>query len=209
MFESKQLIEGKIFIHQRRDEPLPYSRYSFPACYFECFINAQNFAGHFIEVHAEPADLVQAIYFENNGKNQIIAMLNQTQQVVHLHPQNLIFGYWSFKHRVLPNALQLFGFLFALLFLFFSLAAFSVGHFQLGKVVQDALMLCLMGLGLFTIGFILPFAVPYLCWQRYKTMKLLHWLDLSQHQILEMEKLNPKNRIYHLSCVPDPFKQSA
>ena len=56
MFESKQLIEGKIFIHQRRDEPLPYSRYSFPACYFECFINAQNFAGHFIEVHAEPAD---------------------------------------------------------------------------------------------------------------------------------------------------------
>jgi len=57
MFESKQLIEGKIFIHQRRDEPLQYSRYSFPACYFECFINAQNFAGHFIEVHTEPADL--------------------------------------------------------------------------------------------------------------------------------------------------------
>ncbi|WP_252151563.1 hypothetical protein [Acinetobacter terrestris] len=88
-----------------------------------------------------------------------------------MHPQNLIFGYWSFKHRVLPNALQLFGFLFALLFLFFFLAAFSVGHFQLGKVVQDAWMLCLMGLGLFTLGFILPFAVPYLCWQRYKTMK--------------------------------------
>ena len=136
-------------------------------------------------------------------------MLNQTQQIVHLHPQNLIFGYWSFKHRVLPNALQLFGFLFALLFLFFSLAAFSVGHFQLGKVLQDALMLCLMGLGLFTIGFILPFAVPYLCWQRYKTMKILRWLDLSQHQILEMEKLNPQNRIYHLNSVPDPFKQSA
>ena len=124
MFESKQLIEGKIFIHQRRDEPLPYSRYSFPACYFECFINAQNFAGHFIEVHAEPADLVRAIYFENNGKNQIIAMLNQTQQIVHLHPQNLIFGYWSFKHRVLPNALQLFGFLFALLFYSFPLRHF-------------------------------------------------------------------------------------
>lgn len=161
------------------------------------------------QVHAEPADLVRAIYFENNGKNQIIAMLNQTQQIVHLHPQNLIFGYWSFKHRVLPNALQLFGFVFALIFLFFSLAAFSVGHFQLGKMLQDALMLCLMGLGLFTIGFILPFAVPYLCWQRYKTMKTPTLAGFKPASNFRNGKMNPQNRIYHLNPVPDRFKQSA
>ncbi|ATO20111.1 hypothetical protein BS636_10795 [Acinetobacter sp. LoGeW2-3] len=209
MFEPKQLIEGKIFIHQRQNEPLLYSRFSFPACYFECFIHAQNFSGHFIEVHAEPADQVRIIYIQKNGQNKIIAMFNQTQNIVHLHPQNLIFGFWSLKHRVLPNALQLFGFVFALLTFFFSLAAFSVGHFQLGKVMLDALMLCLMGLGLFTVGFIIPFVAPYLYWQRYHTMKLLRLLDLSPEQILKMEKLNPQSRIYHLNPQTHPVKISA
>lgn len=209
MSEPKQVIEGKIFIHQRRDEPLQYSRSSLPACYFECFIHAQNFTGHFLEVHAEPADSVRIIYIEKNGVNKIIAMLNQTQQIVHLHPQNVIFGYWSLKHRVLSNALQLFGFVFALLTFFFSLAAFSVDHFHLGKVMLDALMLCLMGLGLFTIGFALPFALLYLCWQHYQTMKLLRSLDLNPEQILEMEKQNPQNRIYHLNPIADVVQQSA
>lgn len=136
-------------------------------------------------------------------------MLNQTQQIVHLHPQNVLFGYWSLKQRILPNALQLFGFVFALLMFFFSLAAFSVGHFQLGKVMLDALVLCLIGLGLFTIGFVLPFALPYLCWQRYQTMKLLRLLDLSPEQILKMETQNPQNRIYHLNPVADVIQQSA
>ena len=209
MFEPKQIIEGKIFIHHRRDEPLLYSRISLPACYFECFINAQNFSGHFIEVHAKPADQVRIIYIQKNDQNKIIAMLNQTQQIVHLHPQHLIFGFWSLKHRVLSNMLQLLGFVFALLFIFFSLAAFSVGHFQLSNVILDALMLCLIGLGLFTIGFVLPFAIPYLCWQRYQTMKLLRLLDLSPEQILKMEKLNPQSRIYHLDPQIHPVKISA
>lgn len=208
MFEPKQMLEGKIFIHQRWDKPLQYSRNSFPACYFECFINAKNFSGHFIEVHAEPADQVRVIYIQKNGQNKIIAMFNQTRQIVHLHPQNLIFSVWSLKYRILPNALKLFGFLFALLTLFFFLAAFSVGHVQLGNVILDAFMLCLMGLGLFTVGFVLPFAVPYLYWQRNQTMKLLGWLDLSSEQILEMEKLNPQSRIYDLDPKINPVKIS-
>ena len=81
MFELKKVIEGKIFIHQRRDESLQYSHSSLPACYFECFIHAQNFTDHFIEVHAEPADLVRVIYIKKKDVNKIIAMLNQTQQI--------------------------------------------------------------------------------------------------------------------------------
>jgi len=57
MFEVKQVIEGKIFIHHRRDEMLTvFHRHEVPAQYFECFINAQNFTGHFVEIHAQPAD---------------------------------------------------------------------------------------------------------------------------------------------------------
>jgi len=37
MFEPKQIIEGKIFIHQRWGEALQHSWNSFPASYFECF----------------------------------------------------------------------------------------------------------------------------------------------------------------------------
>lgn len=62
MFEPKQIIEGKIFIHHRRDEMLAiFNQYELPGCYFECFINAQNFIGHFVEVVAEPADHVRVI----------------------------------------------------------------------------------------------------------------------------------------------------
>lgn len=50
MFEVKQVIEGKIFIHHRRDEMLTvFHRHEVPAQYFEYFINAQNFTGHFVE----------------------------------------------------------------------------------------------------------------------------------------------------------------
>jgi hypothetical protein len=87
MFEPKQIIEGKIFIHYRRDEMLAiFSQYELPGCYFECLINAQNFTGHFVEVVAEPADHVRVIYIQKHGKNKIIALYNQTQQVIHLHP---------------------------------------------------------------------------------------------------------------------------
>ncbi|WP_165541276.1 hypothetical protein [Acinetobacter sp. ANC 4862] len=93
MFEPKQVIEGKIFIHQRRDELLHVaSKRYLPGCYFECFIGAKNFTGHFVEVHCQPADEVHVIYMQKNSKNKIIALFNQTQQVIHLHPMNLIFS---------------------------------------------------------------------------------------------------------------------
>lgn len=127
MFEVKQVIEGKIFIHHRRDEMLTvFHRHEVPAQYFECFINAQNFTGHFVEIHAQPADQVRVVYIKKNSTHQIIAMLNQSQYVLHLHPLTLILGKWSFRHRVLPNTLKIFAGLFALLFiLFFSYRLFS------------------------------------------------------------------------------------
>src|SRR5690606_12689802 len=108
MFEVKQVIEGKIFIHHRCDEMLTvFHRYELPAQYFECFINAQNFTGHFVEIHAQPADEVRVVYIQKNDQNKIIAMLNHTQQVLHLYPQAVIFSRWSWMHRVIPNLIKI------------------------------------------------------------------------------------------------------
>lgn len=126
MFAAKQVIEGKIFIHHRRDKMLTvFHRHEVPAQYFECFINAQNFTGHFVEIHAQPADQVRVVYIKKNSTHQIIAMLNQSQYVLHLHPLTLILGKWSFRHRVLPNTLKIFAGLFALLFILFQLPPFQ------------------------------------------------------------------------------------
>lgn len=59
---------------------------------------------------------------------------------------------------------------------------------------------------IFTIGFVFPFAAPYLSWQPNQTMKLLPWLDLSSDQLLKMEKLNPQSRIDYLDPQIDPVK---
>ena len=199
MFQPKQVIEGKIFIHQRRDELLHVaSKRYLPGCYFECFIGAKNFTGHFVEVHCQPADEVRVIYMQKNSKNKIIALFNQTQQVIHLHPMNLIFSTWSLQHRLLPNILKLLSLLFILIFGLFALAAFSVDQFLLNKVISDTLIFTLIGFVLFTVGFVLPIGLPYMHIRLYRTLKLLKMLDLTMDQILRMEKMNPQNGIYHL-----------
>ncbi|WP_407307018.1 hypothetical protein [Acinetobacter sp.] len=190
MFEPKHMIEGKIFIHQRRDELLHIVHTLYrPGCCFECFMGSQNFVGHFIELHCEPADLVRVIYIKQHNKNKIIAMLNQTQQILHLHPLNIVFSRWSYIHYVLPNLLQVFGFCFGLLFAFFTLAAVSLEQFQLSTVFIDTVQFCGAGLLLFTLFFVLPIALPYLYFQRNQTLKILSLLDLDTRRILKIEKL--------------------
>ena len=43
------VLEGKIFVHHRRNEILKIIRGGYEyGCYFECFIGAKNFIGHFM-----------------------------------------------------------------------------------------------------------------------------------------------------------------
>ncbi len=199
MFESKYIIEGKIFIHHRRDALLTvFHRYELPAIYFECFMNAQNFNGHFVEVHAEPSDWVRAIYIEKHGKNKIIAFYNLTQQVIHLHPREMIFGHWSMLHRVLPIFIQIFATSLILLFLLFSFVRPPAEPIQFLHILYDAVKFSLSGIGLFVIGFVLPFVFPCFLFRRSQTLDLLHLLNLSNEQILAMEKRAPQSRIYTL-----------
>lgn len=145
MFEVKQVIEGKIFIHHRRDEMLTvFHRHEVPAQYFECFINAQNFTEHFVEIHAQPADQVRVVYIKKNSIHQIIALLNQSQYVLHLHPLTLILGKWSFRHRVLPNTLKFCWFICAP-FYSFSATAFSADQFQLTTILRDCIQFTVLG----------------------------------------------------------------
>jgi len=60
----------------------------------------------------------------------------------------------------------------------------------------------------FSIGFVFPFAAPYLSWQPNQTMKLLPWLDLSPGQLLKMKKLNSQNHIYYLDPQIDSVEVS-
>jgi len=121
MFESQQVIEGEIFIHYRRQEMLSiFNRHELPAVYFECFIETQNFYGHFVDVHAVSSDWVRAIYIQKKGQNKIIALFNHTQNVVHLHPNHMIFSRWSIIHKGIPNMIYVFGLSVVLLLLFFS-----------------------------------------------------------------------------------------
>ena len=199
MFEPKQLIEGKIFIHQSRDELLHVFHTSYmPGCYFESLIGTQNFVGHFVEVHCQPADLIRVIYIQKNGQNRIIAMLNQTQQIVHLHPLNLIFSKWSYLHHVIPNSLKIFVFLFVLLFVFFSITSYAEDQSHLITTILDTFMFSIYGMLLLLVGCIIPIRLPYCYLRRYKTIKLLKMLELDADQILQMEIMNPQSRIYHL-----------
>lgn len=69
MFEPKQIIEGKIFIHYRRHEMLAiFSQYELPGCYFEYLINTQNFTGHFVEVVADPQIISVSFIFRSMAK---------------------------------------------------------------------------------------------------------------------------------------------
>jgi len=194
MFEVKQVIEGKIFIHHRRDEMLTvFHRHEVPAQYFECFINAQNFTGHFVEVHVQPADQVRVIYIQKNGQNKIIAMLNHTQQVLHLHPSAIIFSRWSWMHRVIPNLIKIIALSLILLTGFFFLVTAS---FE--RAAQDATLFSFRGLLLASILVGLPMFAFY-SYRRAQTRKLLHLFALSPEHLLDMEKLNPPSRIYPLA----------
>lgn len=210
MFEPKQIIGGKIFIHYRRDEMLAiFSQYELPGCYFECLINTQNFTGHFVEVVAEPADHIRVIYIQKHGKNKIIALYNQTQQVIHLHPKQIIFSRWSLLHKGIPNLIYVFCFSIILLFLFFALVAVSNHQFHFFTVFLDALQFSGFGLLLWIFGFICPFVIPFYAFKRIHSLKLLYQLQLNDKQILHMEKLNPQNRIYHLNPVKNTVKRTA
>lgn len=189
MCAVKLVSEGKIFIHHQRDEMLTvFHRYELPGQYFECFINAQNFTGHFVEIHAQPADQVRVVYIEKNGTHQIIAMLNQSQHVMHLHPLTLIWGKWSFIHRVLPNALKIFAGLFALLFILFSATAFSADQFQLITILRDCIQFTVFGLLLFLLCFVLPFVLPYAYVLHVRTLRLLKMLNINAEQFAQIEK---------------------
>ncbi len=133
MFEPKQLIEGKIFIHQSRDELLHVFHTSYmPGCYFESLIGTQNFVGHFVEVHCQPADL----------------------------PLNLILSKWSYLHRVIPNSLKFFVFLFVLLFVFFSITSYAEDQAHLITTILDTFMFSIYGMLLLLIGCIIPIGLP-------------------------------------------------
>ena len=199
MFEVKQVIEGKIFIHHRRDEMLTvFHQHEVPAQYFECFINAQNFTGHFVEVHVQPADQVRVVYIEKNGTHQIIAMLNQSQHVLHLHPLTLVLGKWSFIHRILPNALKIFASLFALLIILFSATAFSADQFQLVAVLRDSIQFTIFGLLLFLLCLVLPFVLPYAYFLHVRTLRLLKMLNINAEHVAQIEKLKSQSGIYLL-----------
>jgi len=194
MFEVKQVIEGKIFIHHRCDEMLTvFHRYELPAQYFECFINAQNFTGHFVEIHAQPADEVRVVYIQKNDQNKIIAMLNHTQQVLHLYPQAVIFSRWSWMHRVIPNLIKI---IIVSLILLTGLFFLVSASFE--RSVQDATLFSFGGL-LFALILI---GLPMLIFYRHRqaqTQELLHLFPLSSAHLLDMEKLNPPSRIYPLA----------
>ncbi|MCO8072247.1 hypothetical protein NI470_01435 [Acinetobacter lwoffii] len=204
MFAAKQVIEGKIFIHHRRDKMLTvFHRHEVPAQYFECFINAQNFTGHFVEIHAQPADQVRVVYIKKNSTHQIIAMLNQSQYVLHLHPLTLILGKWSFRHRVLPNTLKIFAGLFALLFILFSATAFSADQFQLTTILRDCIQFTVFGLLLFLLCFVLPFVLPYAYFLHVRTLRLLKMLNINTEQVAQIEKLKSQSGIYLLQTQSD------
>lgn len=195
MFEVKQVIEGKIFIHHQRDEMLTvFHRYELPRQYFECFINAQNFTGHFVNVHCQPADEVRVVYIQKNGQNKIIAMWNHTQQVLHLYPSTIIFSRWSWMHRVIPNLIKTIAISLILLTGFFFLVSAS---FE--RAVRDATLFSFWGLLLASILVGLPMLIFYRHRQA-QTQELLHLLfPLSSAHLLDMEKLNPPSRIYPLA----------
>lgn len=207
MFEPKQIIEGEIFVHHQRDEMLMiHSRYELPALYFECFIHGQNFHGHFVDVIAEPADHVRIIYIHKHGKNKIIALYNQTLQVVHLHPKHIIFSRWSLLHKGLTNLIYVFCLSVILRFVFFTPVAVSNHQFHFFTVLLDALQFAGFGLLLWIFGFICPFVVPFFAFKSIQSLKLLHQLELNDKQILYMEKLNPQNRIYDLNPIKNTVK---
>ncbi|QXX86768.1 hypothetical protein J7649_01460 [Acinetobacter lwoffii] len=199
MFAAKLVIEGKIFIHHQRDEMLTvFHRYELPGQYFECFINAQNFTGHFVEVHVQPADQVRVVYIQKNGQNKIIAMLIQSQHVLHLHPLTLVLGKWSFIHRILPNALKIFASLFALLIILFSATAFSADQFQLVAVLRDSIQFTIFGLLLFLLCLVLPFVLPYAYFLHVRTLRLLKMLNINAEHVAQIEKLKSQSGIYLL-----------
>lgn len=207
MFESQQVIEGEIFIHYRRQEMLSiFNRHELPAVYFECFIETQNFYGHFVDVHAVSSDWVRAIYIQKKGQNKIIALFNHTQNVVHLHPNHMIFSRWSIIHKGIPNMIYVFGLSVVLLLLFFSIVAVSNHQFEFLNVLTDALQFAGFGLMLFLFGFILPVVTPFYLFKRAQTLTLLRQLELNQQQILWMEQLNPQHRIYPLNQMLAPSK---
>jgi len=143
------------------------------------------------------------VYIKKNSTHQIIAMLNQSQYVLHLHPLTLILGKWSFRHRVLPNTLKIFAGLFALLFILFSATAFSADQFQLTTILRDCIQFTVFGLLLFLLCFVLPFVLPYAYFLHVRTLRLLKMLNINTEQVAQIEKLKSQSGIYLLQTQSD------
>ncbi|WP_411580745.1 hypothetical protein [Acinetobacter sp. NIOH-H-8] len=82
-------------------------------------------------------------------------------------------------------------------------------QFHFFTVFLDALQFSGFGLLLWIFGFICPFVIPFYAFKRIQSLKLLYQLQLNDKQILNMEKLNPQNRIYHLNPVKNTVKRTA
>ncbi len=162
------------------------------------FYQCSKFYRTFCRIHAQPADQVRVVYIKKNSTHQIIAMLNQSQYVLHLHPLTLILGKSELQTSCPAEYSKIFAGLFALLFILFSATAFSADQFQLTTILRDCIQFTVFGLLLFLLCFVLPFVLPYAYFLYVRTLRLLKMLNINTEQVAQVEKLKSQSGIYLL-----------
>ena len=137
--------------------------------YFECLIQNQKFNGNFCGLHCYPADQIRAIYIESKQQKTIIGLYNCTQQILHLHPKQLLYPQVSWR-KLLINVTQLMGFILIFLFCIFSFSTWQNASFHFTSVITDTIYFSTI---LISIIFILSLCAAPLIW-------LLYWPNFRQ-----------------------------